>query len=99
MTQRIKRTNVEGTCLWCGKKLIGNYHFEDQERHDRVVTVNDYGEERQETRSTWRPKPGAKPQGYGYRSQGYFCTLTHAWRFALAVAKGGVRLKEYTDGT
>lgn len=79
-------TNEPGTCLWCGEKLRKKrrYQHEWDDKNQKHLRI---------------------PDGYhydgvpGYMGNGYFCTMTCAYRFACASAKHGIRLspKEKTN--
>ena len=65
-------------CVHCAKKLKANYlhkyvtrTFTNAVGHEEILTERVRGE----------------LQGYGYRSNGYFCSLTCGFRYAVKVRK------------
>lgn len=70
-------SNIPGTCLWCGKKLVYKY------THDIF-----HGEGWMKSKRN-RRKMYEKPGPYG---DGYFCSLTCGHRFAVVLASNGRRV-------
>lgn len=78
----------QGKCAECGKPLKPNI-YDVREKYEKEVVVPAVGELKPEQRwmDTYTRKVGERISGYGYMSQGYFCTLRCGWRFALRVLK------------
>lgn len=85
--EKLPRT-PQGKCAECGKPLRPNV-YTDYEPVEVEVEIPGYGPLMPaETRTETRHVPvGETLGGYGYMSQGYFCTLRCGWRFGLRVLK------------
>jgi len=92
---------MSGHCLYCGKRLPGRVVTDSTpvivgESEDTEIVFDGGHVER---RPTGHKTPLYKyveshPRTvYGYRGQGYFCTMTCGWRFGLVMARTGCRLK------
>jgi len=78
VSQPFNPTNVPGTCLWCGRKLIQRWRWDVTWEGGSPRNVPG-------TRRKQMDKPGA----YG---DGYFCGLTCGYEFGKALAHFGRRL-------
>lgn len=93
MPEMIHRTNEDGTCLYCGKRLRPFYPEDQLEVVRGEDTTSSEGYTVRHERRV--PKAGARPLHFGYDSAGYFCTARCGYRFGVALAKADMRLKPY----
>ncbi len=84
MSQPFNPSNVPGTCLWCGRKLVQKWEWDTEWMAGGSITKVPG------TRRKVYEKPGA----YG---DGHFCGLSCGYDFGKAIAGFGRRLIRKDD--